>query len=55
MNTPTIYFHEGTLLLDHWEVKTTPPYFLWDSRSQTWRALACYYIKILTDKKELVH
>ena len=52
MNTPTIRFHEGTLFLDHWEAKTTPPYFLWDSRSQTWRALACHYIKILKTFQE---
>jgi len=47
MPVPTLRFHEGTLILDHWVEKTNPPLFRWDPRSRTWRAMALHYAKIL--------
>jgi superfamily II DNA or RNA helicase len=47
MSTPILRFHEGTLILDHWDGETNPPYFRWDPRSRTWRALAIGYAKVL--------
>lgn len=56
MTKPTIRFHEGTLILNHWDEETNPPYFRWDPRSRTWRALAIDYNKVLQafDKRNII-
>jgi len=47
MTVPILRFHDGTLILENWDRKTSPPYFQWDTRNRTWRALAFYYSRIL--------
>lgn len=46
MTIPTIHFHEGTLILEHWQEEKEPPCFEWDVRTKQWRALAIQYPKI---------
>ncbi|MFO7889627.1 MAG: DEAD/DEAH box helicase family protein [bacterium] len=52
MKIPTLYFSDGTLILENWKEKTKPPFFQRDPRTQTWRALARYYSHIIDACKQ---
>lgn len=52
MKKCVICFKDGTLILENWKSKTTPPFFRWDPRTREWRALAIFYRRILNDFRE---
>lgn len=43
---PTLTFHQGTLLLRDFAPDFDLPYFVWDARTQQWRAKAMYHDEI---------
>ncbi|MBN2028868.1 DEAD/DEAH box helicase family protein [bacterium] len=47
MSAYILRFHEGTLILENWKSKTSPPYFQWDPRNRSWRTLAINYTKVI--------
>ncbi|HDZ10624.1 MAG TPA: DEAD/DEAH box helicase, partial [Bacteroidetes bacterium] len=56
VTAPILRFHDGTLVLENWDRESNPPYFHWDPRSRTWRALAFIYADVLkTFRKKKIH